>query len=85
LTTRTPAGKFNIRDYARGVWGDAARVEVAASLPLPLLLAQQAKANSRFKRKQSAGGHSVPACGDLGGGRSAKQERLVATQGSLGL
>ncbi len=64
----------NIRDYARGLWGDASRVEVAASLPL--LLEQQAKARSRFGRKSEtgAGGRPATACGDLCEGMSMKQE-----------
>jgi putative transposase len=69
----------NIRDYARGLWGDPAKVEVAASLPLHL--ASQAKAKRSFKKKAVAEGLSAPACGDLGASRSMKQE---TTSGNLG-
>ena len=69
----------NIRDYVLGLWGDPARVEVAASLPL--LLETQTKARRRFgKKTKTAGGHPATACGDLCEGMSAKQE---ATRGNL--
>jgi hypothetical protein len=67
----------NIRDYALGLWGDPARVEIAASLPL--LLETQSKARRQFgKKTKTAGGHPATACGDLCEGMSAKQE---ATRG----
>jgi putative transposase len=69
----------NIRDHALGLWGDPAKVEVAASLPL--LLEMQAKATRRFKKTERAGGPPAPACGDLCDGMSTQQE---ATRGDLG-
>lgn len=71
----------NIRDDALGLWGDPAKVEIAASLPL--LLEQQAKAKSRFKKsKDGAGGRPVPACGDLCDGMSTKQETTGGDPGT---
>jgi putative transposase len=62
----------NIRDYALGLWGNPAKVEVAASLAL--LLEQQVKAKRRFRKKtkEGAGGHPATACGDLCEGMSVK-------------
>jgi len=85
----------NIRDRARGLWGDAARIEVAASLNL--LLAQQAKAKRRFRKKQehAAGGRPASACptpaqsrrGKAGSGarRLAQVGRINASDGSSAL
>jgi putative transposase len=54
----------NIGERARGDWGDASKVEVAASLGL--LLAQRAKPRRGFRRKsQAAGGLPASACQSL--------------------
>ncbi len=77
------------------LWGDAARIEVAASLNL--LLAQQAKAKRRFRKKQehAAGGRPASACptpaqsrrGKAGSGarRLAQVGRINASDGSSAL
>jgi putative transposase len=71
----------NIRERALGVWGDADKVEVAASLAM--LLTQQAKPKRTF-RKKTTGGLPVAACRTRGGifhlGQSRK--RVAATQPS---
>jgi hypothetical protein len=74
---------LNIRDYALGVWGDAGQVKVVASLPL--LLEQQAKAKSRFRKKTTGGtgGHLGPACGDHCEGMSVKQEMTRRKPGKM--
>jgi putative transposase len=74
---------LNIRDYALGLWGDAGRVKVVASLPL--LLEQQAKAKSRFRNKttEGTGGHPGPACGDHCEGMSVKQEMTRRKPGKM--
>ena len=55
---------LNIRDRALGLWGDAAKIEIAASLGL--LLEQQAKPKRAFRKKKTAG-RPVSACGVRGG------------------
>lgn len=58
----------NIRDRALGLWGDASKVEVSASLAL--LLAQLAKPKRSFKKKSAentTGGLPAQACSSRGG------------------
>ena len=45
---------LNIRDRAKGVWGDAEKIEIAASLDM--LLKQQAKPKRSFRRKVNSDG-----------------------------
>jgi len=54
----------NIRDHARGVWGDAQKVEIANSLAQ--LLAAQARPKRGF-RKKTTGGLPAQACAKRGG------------------
>ena len=71
---------LNIRDRARGLWGDAGKVEVAHSLDL--LLAQQAKPKRSFKKKspETTGG-SAQACSKRGGFLHAQgRKRSAATR-----
>ena len=58
----------NIRDRAKGLWGDAQKVEVANSMAL--LLAQSAKSKRSFKKKSTTnttGGLPAQACSSRGG------------------
>ena len=73
----------NIRDRARGLWGDASKVEVANSLSL--LLAQQAKPKRRFKKAatNTTGGLPAQACPKRGGFLHAQgRKRVAATRPS---
>lgn len=69
----------NIRDRARGVWGDGSKVELAASTQL--LLAQQARPKQSFnnqQRNKTTGGTPAQACRALQHGR----KRAAATRPS---
>jgi putative transposase len=72
----------NIRDRAKGLWGDADKVEVAASTEL--LLAAQAKPKRSFRRKkETTGGSPAQACPKRGGflheqGRNRVRRRTYA-------
>jgi putative transposase len=73
----------NIRDRAKGVWGDASAVTVEASLSL--LLAQQAKPKRSFKRKtNAAGGRPASACQNLVHVRGLAQREQRAHQQKAG-
>ena len=74
----------NIRDRAKGLWGDADKVQVAHGLDL--LLAQQAKPKRSFRKKSSdktTGGLPAQACLKRGGffheqGRKGVRRRTYA-------
>lgn len=69
----------NIRDRARGLWGDADKVEIASSMAM--LLAQQAKPKRSFKKKKiqkETGGRPVSACPKRGGFLHAQGRKRVA-------
>lgn len=73
----------NIRQLARGEWGNPDKVEVANSLEL--LLAQLAKPRRRFKKAKKAGGLPASACLPRGGffhGQNQSRKRVAATQPS---
>lgn len=77
----------NICDRAKGLWGDPARLEVAASLQL--LLAQQAKPKRSFKTKQdinkTTGGLPAQACHQGRGLRHGFSRKRVAAMQSMDL
>lgn len=78
----------NIRDRAKGLWGDADKVEIANSLAL--LLAQQAKPKRSFKKKSTTnttGGLPAQACSNRAGfhhgvRRNEGRKRAAATRPS---
>ena len=55
----------NIRDRAKGLWGDADKVKVAASTEQ--ILAAQAKPKRSFRKKITTGGSPAQACPKRGG------------------
>lgn len=70
----------NIRDRARGLWGDASKIEVTASTDL--LLAQQSRPKRAFRSK-STGGFPAQACSKRGGFLHAQgRKRAAATRPS---
>jgi putative transposase len=73
----------NIRDRAKGLWGDCAKVQVAASLEM--LLAQQAKPKRSFKKKKqelATAGLAVSACRATGIRHAQGRKRAAATRPS---
>lgn len=72
----------NIRDRAKGLWGDAQKIEVAAGIEQ--LLAAQAKPKRSFRRKkETTGGSPAQACPKRGGflheqGRNRVRRRTYA-------
>jgi len=70
---------INIKDRALGLWGNADKVEIAASLDL--LLKQQAKPKRSFKKK-TTGGLPVSACKVCGIRHGQTRKRVAATQPS---
>ena len=77
-------GAANVRDRARGLWGNTAKVEIAASLAQ--LLSQQAKPKRAFSKraaKQTTGGLPAQACSKRGGFLHAQgRKRTAATRSS---
>lgn len=69
----------NIRQKALGLWGDADKIEIAASFGM--LLEQQAKPKRAFKRKTAAG-HAASACQGRGLRHGQCRKRVAATRSS---
>ena len=76
----------NIRDRARGLWGDPEKVRVVASTDL--LVAAQAKPKRSFRKKpaqdkQTTGGLPAQACHGRGLCHAQGRKRVAATQPSV--
>lgn len=73
----------NIRDRALGLWGDASKVQVAASLEM--LLAQQARPKRSFRKKTAkpTGGLPAQACQGRGLRHGTGRKRVAVTRPSV--